>query len=55
MFRKCVLAVTLILAFTAQVFAHDFFIEKKDGAYYVVSGHENNCVLPASLHDSVQP
>ena len=42
MFRKCVLAVTLILAFTAQVFAHDFFIEKKDGAYYVVSGHENN-------------
>jgi len=42
MLKKCLLAAVLSLSLSAQVFAHDFFIEKKDGAYYVVSGHENN-------------
>jgi len=42
MLKKCLLAVVLSLSLSAQASAHDFFIEKKDGEYYVVSGHENN-------------
>lgn len=41
MLKKCLLAIVLTLSLSAQAFAHDFFIEKKDGAYYVISGHEN--------------
>lgn len=42
MAKKLVLLILVIILLTATFsYAHDFWLEKKDGRYYVVSGHDD--------------
>jgi nickel transport protein len=39
MLRRCLIAISLFFFVSGQAFAHDFWIEKKAGEFFVVSGH----------------